>query len=437
MLKQIILSILSAATLSHNAIASVNVLFHPHDPTLQAIAQVFHESKASAQLVLYNIDVTDQSPLVQYLKSPAFQRKLKSGYQLQMIFEGYATPEENFKKMQALENLGIDVRFLGMTQKVHHKFAIFDAGIASERLITGSANWSLSSMNNYDENILFIENEKGIQSQFLNEFNLIWSYAEEFGKTLFPQVRQIPLAKLRGDLHGFFNSQNYNWSPNQKSQASKQIPHLTKTVVAAIDIAKASIEVATTRIKLAPVHAALVRAAKRGVRIRIVVSQAEYVSSKGRQNQGLRNCGDDLYNPRCSSGVNFSPMLDPMASGFENMELRLKFFNLNLAENIGQQMHNKYVIIDGRWVLTGSFNWSNSSEWQHLENIVVIDGNAHTDALQKFRNNFYRIWNMNRSKASLILQETKSCSIKPTSLTFQEIDGLRSQAYAQGICTNQ
>jgi phosphatidylserine/phosphatidylglycerophosphate/cardiolipin synthase-like enzyme len=429
------ITLLLLISFTQTLFASVDVMFHPYDPTLSTIAKVFKESQKSAQMVLYNIDVTDKSPLIQYLKSSEFQQRLKKGYQIQMIFEGYSSSEENRNKMLALENLGFDVRFLGISQKVHHKFTLFDAGLESQRLITGSANWSLSSMNNYDENILFIENEPAIESQFSNEFSLLWNFAHEFGVSLFPDSFALTEMKPVNDLHAFFNSSNYEWSDGSPQKFDQNfIPQLTRTVVSAIDQAQFSIEVATTRIKLAPVYAALMRAAERGVEIKIVVSQAEYKSSKSREKSGVKDCGDNLYSQKCSTGVNFSPLLDSVKTGYDNMQIRLKFFSLDLSENISHQMHNKYMLIDGRWILSGSFNWSNSSEWQHIENIVVVDGAKYTNALNRFQKNFESIWNMNRQDRSQILQKNKGCSLIPTSLTYQEIDDLRKKAFHKNIC---
>ena len=414
--------------------ASVQVMFHPHDPTLASIAQTFMEAKKSAQVVLYNIDVTNENPIVKAIQSDAFKRKLSQGFQLQMIFEGYGTPEDNIKKMQALESLGIDVRFLGSSKKIHHKFAVFDSGLKTERLITGSANWSMGSFRNYDENILFIENEPGIISQFAEEFALLWTQSQEFGSSLYPEIQNIKRARLNGDLHSYFNSPNFVWSNKGPQNPRDMNPLLTKTVVASIEQAKKSIVIASARIKLAPIHHALLRAAQRGVQIRIVVSQAEYTSSSAREKIQLKDCGNNLFHSQCSVGVNFSPLLDPSLTGRNNMQIRLKFFNLDLANNITHQMHNKYMVIDGRWILSGSFNWSNSSEWQHIENVVVIDGSVHQQVRNRFLDNFNYLWNMNRNQNDLKNLVSTGCFMKPTMLTFQEIDSLRKSAREMGVC---
>ena len=136
--------------------AKVEVLFHPHDPTLEQISQWIMEAESTVDIAMYNMETGSSSPVIQALKSPDVQARLHSGQlQMRLLFEGYGTPEENSKKMAALEELGLDVRFLGKVVKVHHKFAVMDAGLRNHRVVTGSANWSLSSYRNYNENILF------------------------------------------------------------------------------------------------------------------------------------------------------------------------------------------------------------------------------------------------------------------------------------------
>lgn len=50
--------------------------------------------------------------------------------------------------------------------------------------------------------------------------------------------------------------------------------------------------------------------------------------------------------------------------------------------------HNKVIIIDGRTILTGSFNFTNQAEHDNAENLVVIKG--HPQLVQAYRNNFHQ-----------------------------------------------
>ena len=38
-------------------------------------------------------------------------------------------------------------------------------------------------------------------------------------------------------------------------------------------------------------------------------------------------------------------------------------------------MHNKYIVVDGMTVQTGSFNYSSAAESKNAENVLVITGN--------------------------------------------------------------
>lgn len=49
--------------------------------------------------------------------------------------------------------------------------------------------------------------------------------------------------------------------------------------------------------------------------------------------------------------------------------------------------HNKIMIIDDEYVITGSFNWTNGAQTRNAENIVIIKGEHHN---RKFKNNWYR-----------------------------------------------
>ncbi|HET7265623.1 MAG TPA: phospholipase D-like domain-containing protein [bacterium] len=59
---------------------------------------------------------------------------------------------------------------------------------------------------------------------------------------------------------------------------------------------------------------------------------------------------------------------------------------LNGASGI---VHNKFAVVDGARVLTGSFNWTYSAEDRNWENLVVIDSPA---VAQAYARQFQRMW---------------------------------------------
>ena len=36
-------------------------------------------------------------------------------------------------------------------------------------------------------------------------------------------------------------------------------------------------------------------------------------------------------------------------------------------------LHHKFAVIDGRYVVTGSYNWTESAERRNRENLVILD----------------------------------------------------------------
>jgi len=52
-------------------------------------------------------------------------------------------------------------------------------------------------------------------------------------------------------------------------------------------------------------------------------------------------------------------------------------------------MHNKFAVIDGEFVITGSFNWTYQAGSHNQENICVIDNQYYID---KYTNEFNRLW---------------------------------------------
>ena len=346
---------------------------------------------------------------------------------IRLIFEGFGTPQDAAKKMQALEDLGIDARFLGSSKKIHHKFAIFNAGLPESTVVTGSANWSSGSQKNYDENIMFIYNETFLSNQFQQEFEKLWANSKDFGVIKnYTAAALIEPTSSQPSVVGYFNSNNFIFEKGTVRQSQKNPGfELTRTLIREIDEAQSTIDIATTRIKLRPLYDAILRASARGIKIRALVSMDEYTRFHAKI--PLKLC-QDIYSRECSTGDSYSLFLDRSDyAGHENVELRVKFYNLVGRNFITSQMHNKYIIIDNQKVLSGSFNWSISSEYEHLENIVQLAGQENGQAIQQFIANFEKLWDLNRDKFAETLNDIKSsdspkCALPPMSLSLKQID---------------
>lgn len=415
--------------LSLNAQAKVTALFHPYDNTLKQIATWFAQAQGRIDIAMYNLDTTEKSDVIAFLKSSETQSKIQSGsLQVRMIFEGYAAPEQNEAKMKVVEDIGIDVRFLGSGKKVHHKFAVIDGNTNDAKLITGSANWSLSSLTSYNENILFITEEQELAESFQQQFELLWANAKEFGQTGNAAPIIVDSVDMATDTQSHFNSDNFKFGPGGvKNDPNAEGFRLTRQVVQAIESAKTEIEIASTRLKLRPIYEALREAGERGVKIKMVISQDDFLPIWAREKAELKDCAD-IYEPKCSSGVSYGQFLAEVP----NAEVRVKYYNLKYSEYISKQMHSKYILIDGTHLLSGSFNWSVSSEREHIENLVELSGPKHTEVLEQYSADFARLWDMGRANYETLLNTVTSaptdsgikCGFDPMTLEYTEIDAL-------------
>ena len=59
-------------------------------------------------------------------------------------------------------------------------------------------------------------------------------------------------------------------------------------------------------------------------------------------------------------------------------------------------MHHKFLVIDGRVVLTGSLNWTRKAVEFNHENVVILDDRA---AAEAFLDEFGRLWTMKGTSA--------------------------------------
>lgn len=125
-------------------------------------------------------------------------------------------------------------------------------------------------------------------------------------------------------------------------------------VVRTIDSAHATIEVAAYSFTSRPVAAALLRAKARGVAVRIVADKsqrtARYTSIRFLARQGVPVRVDDRYSI----------------------------------------MHNKFLVVDGRAVETGSFNYTRAAQLRNAENVIVVEGAPAVAAA--YANEWRRLW---------------------------------------------
>lgn len=444
-------------------------MFHPYDYTLEEIADRIRQGYSRIDLAMYNMEETAKSPVIALLQEEEMQERIQSEeVKIRILFQGYG--ERQGPVSAALEALGADVRHFASSRDVHHKFGIFTDDELPPVLVTGSANWSMSSYNRYNENLLFIDDHPGVTSMYQAEFEKLWGTTKEFGHDKeFPAAWEGEPYEAEEGMEVYFNSENFDFTSTNIS-VSKTNPKkftLTRALVDWIDSAEATIQMATTRINLRPVYDALIRAADRGVEIEIVTNQDQYNDPGRRSKWRLKACVEggaasyltaccdkvkdpetgetslvfDAFEKSCSTSQIHGYFLT--TEDFHNSDLidvRVKLFSLTPSprNSLSHQMHAKYTIIDDRIVVSGSFNYSVSSEYNHIENVIAFDGARYPLALEEFQANFVDVYGQGRDNffgdegfqerfEEAHEEKTKTeCDMDTVALTYEEIDHLLS-----------
>ncbi|MEM1033712.1 MAG: phospholipase D-like domain-containing protein, partial [Myxococcota bacterium] len=346
----------------------------------------------------------------------ALEAAVLRGVTVRFLFE---TAHDDRKKTGAaldasrsarLENMGIDVRWVNKI--MHHKFAIIDgprqslAQAETALVVTGSGNWSFGAATKYDENTLFLEGEVEVTLRLQREFNHLWDHSRDFAyvTSLVPPTA-IPIADqdiVDGDhSHAFFTSDNFNVSGDTFSVRpdGNRVAH---ALVDAISEATDSIWIASGHLRSRPVAEALMakRQAMPGLDIRIYLDGQEYISSWYHQTQ-LDRLDDCLI----AAGTSTSKQRKCRDRGFyfgyevgqSGIDVRYKYYAFRWHYTYAAQMHNKFLLIDGDELWTGSYNLSDNAEHNTFENMIVLRGLPHADTISAYATRFLDLWETERN----------------------------------------
>ncbi len=130
-----------------------------------------------------------------------------------------------------------------------------------------------------------------------------------------------------------------------------------RSIIAAIHHTRNSLDIAMFSFTDRRIEAAIVAAARRGVRVRVVADRSQ-AYDRHSEIPYLRSAGIEM---RLSGGYR------------------------------GQRsiMHDKFAVFDGQLVETGSFNWTISAEDYNYENALFL---SDPQTVARYENEFDRIW---------------------------------------------
>ncbi len=409
------------------------------------IAQLIRTAQSNIDIAIYSYSDAGIAA--------ALLDRAQHGVKIRFIFDTAATDRKltdpsarASSKSGRIEAQGIDVRYMNKT--MHHKFVLVDgprdsrANAATAKLVMGSANWSAGAATEYDENTVFIEGSAELVAAFQHEFDAMWIGSRDFvgpAPAQGPSTARILPGDVADDagIEPLFTSANFiaGGSDGTTWRADRSKLALTNAWIAAIDRAQTSIHVATTHMRLRPFVEALLakKAANPNLDIKVYLDQQEYISPTGdgdqrnELDQCLVSATTELQDLDCRyNDFLFSKML--VDAG---ITVRFKSYAYRWNASYASQMHSKYMVVDGKELLTGSFNASMNSEQDTFESGLHVFGAAFAPFVSKYDQNFATIWDTGRGQLAGLRAQIASASTFPLvfpsmALTYQEFGDLRA-----------
>lgn len=248
-----------------------------------------------------------------------------------LVNESHMYTSRRSEELQLLLDKGVELRALrgvGRFGIMHNKIGIFDGKL----LMCGSFNWAVTANTANSENAVF-SRDAGVIGGYSGYFEWMWKFGKpvadgppepvaSYGPTPEDPVRAI---NFNGAL-----LPRYSFSPGGATE---------KNIAAALDFSRESADIAVFSFYSLDIARAVINAHRRGLRVRVLVDRVQASQSE---------VGELLL----AAGVPFR-----WSQGFSGKGV----------------MHNKYAVLDGRLLMTGSFNWSDNAQDNNFENMFYSD----------------------------------------------------------------
>lgn len=235
------------------------------------------------------------------------------GVKLRVVYDTSAKPYYN--ELKTLVELADESSTDTPKILMHNKFIIFD----NSKVITGSMNFAKTGFSGFNSDCVFFINSVEISNIFMEEFNQM----------------------LSGKFHNEKSSVNHKTAVLAQSKVtplfSPKDKVITTNIIPLINIAKHYIYIPAFIVTHDNLANALIRAKQRGVNVKLIVDATSPAASR--------------------SKVKYLRMA----------EIPVK------VENYAGKVHSKSIIIDDKYVIAGSMNFSNSGENKNDENCLIVE----------------------------------------------------------------
>ncbi len=328
-------------------------------------AFIFFTNKAEKYIYLAGLYFTSN---INGSVKRSLKRAIKRGVKVCFLFTDTDFSRSEIKKLHITKYTNVEVRFIDIAKlgksewgQLHNKYVIFDGKYA----IMGSANFSYPAFNDNIEIDTLIVN-KNIIKKMEEIFLTDWSYAKSKKLPLFNNTKEesIDLSK---------RLQLCESTPYQMD--NPEIPNIPDGIKKLLRNAKKSIDLEiyafTSNETNYPLYYNLLRyAQKRGVKIRILISQSTI---------DARNEKGEYKYPHIRYAINALKK-----AGIKNIK---KFLIWDAAGTQYSAVHSKLLLVDGKYAMVGSNNWTKSASEENIEMAVITSQTQIVNPLQRKFNN--------------------------------------------------
>lgn len=299
-------------------------------------------ASSSVDVVIFSITLKDNPE--------ALLRAAARGARVRVIVdESHFYPKADPQVKRLAQAPGVELRTLRGTYKNgvnHNKIVICDKAVAA----TGSYNWTFGATFSNHENT-FVARDYVRVSGYSAYFDWMWARSRTQDQGPSPELQEghygvppqdnAPALYLNGTA-----VPAYLFSPGSRSE---------ERLAQVIDAASSSVDAVTFTFSSKILAEALLRAHRRGVRVRFLTDM-----NMGRVSYLARHLFD--------AGV-------PMKWG--------------IGRNGKGALHDKFLLLDGRVLQTGSFNWTINASRNSFENMVFSGDAAAVRAYQAVFDSLY------------------------------------------------
>ena len=244
-----------------------------------------------------------------------------------------ADEEPGHGQFEMLQEAGAEIRSDDRSALMHNKFWIFDG----QMVWTGSTNITENGIFDQNNNVLVIYSSE-LAAIYEAEFQEMWN--GEFGPRSTSQLGNQNTVVNGSAIQVIFTSEDHA---------------IEEAIIPLLNTAQKSIRF-------------------------LAFSFTDYPMAKAMID-------------RAAVGVDVAGVFEKVGSSTDSAELRTLYCAGVPARRDGNGgfMHNKLVIVDERYVVTGSLNFSTNAETSNDENVLIIDN---PDIAKLYMEEFGRIWDL-------------------------------------------